>query len=73
MSAIARDPGSFRDPGGRVYSDGARIFRTVNQPNAQAYEQARDSGLLARLAPCSWPGCWPRPGATRCTANSPSR
>jgi ribosomal protein L11 methylase PrmA len=50
VSALACDPGSFRDPGGRVYSDGARIFRTVNKPNAQAYEQARDSGLLARLA-----------------------
>ena len=50
MTALACDPGSFRDPGGRVYSDGARIFRTVNQPNAAAYEQARDSGLLARLA-----------------------
>lgn len=50
MTALARDPGSFRDPGGRVYSDGTRIFRTVNQPNAEAYEQARDSGLLARLA-----------------------
>ena len=50
MSALACDPGSFRDPGGRVYSDGARIVRMVNKPNAQAYEQARDSGLLARLA-----------------------
>ena len=50
MSSLACDPGSFRDPGGRVYSDGARIFRTVNQPNAEAYQQARDSGLLARLA-----------------------
>ena len=50
MNALARDPGSFRDPGGRVYSDGDRIFRTVNTLNADAYEQARDSGLLKRLA-----------------------
>jgi ribosomal protein L11 methylase PrmA len=50
MNALARDPGSFRDPGGRVYSDGNRIFRTVNTLNADAYEQARDSGLLKRLA-----------------------
>ena len=50
MTPLACDPGSFRDPGGRIYSDGARIFRTVNRPNAEAYEQARDSGLLARLA-----------------------
>ena len=50
MNALARDPGSFRDPGGRVSSDGDRIFRTVNTLNADAYEQARDSGLLKRLA-----------------------
>jgi ribosomal protein L11 methylase PrmA len=50
MTALASDPGSFRDPGGRIYSDGVRIFRTVNQLNAEAYEKARDSGLLARLA-----------------------
>ena len=50
MTELACDPGSFRDPGGRIYSDGVRIFRTVNQLNAPAYEMARDSGLLQRLA-----------------------
>lgn len=49
MTGLACDPGSFRDPGGRIYSDGLRIFRTVNQPNAEAYESARDCGLLKRL------------------------
>lgn len=49
MSTLISDPGSFRDPGGRVYSDGHRIFRTVNELNAEAYEKARDSGLLERL------------------------
>jgi ribosomal protein L11 methylase PrmA len=50
MSAVARDPGSFRDPGGRIYSDGKRVFRVVTEANAGEYEQARDSGLLAQLA-----------------------
>ena len=49
MSALACDPGSFRDPGGRIYSDGVRIFRTVNEPNAEAYEKARDSACSPGL------------------------
>lgn len=50
MSALAADPGSFRDPGGRVYSAGSRIFRSVMGASAPAYESARDSGLLGDLA-----------------------
>lgn len=50
MSLLTGDPGSFRDPGGRVLTDGARIFRTVNPPNAEAYEAARDAGLFQKLA-----------------------
>ncbi len=46
---LARDPGSFRDPGGQIFSDGNRIFRTVTAANAGAYEQARDAGLFDRL------------------------
>ena len=49
MTAVARDPGSFRDPGGRIYSDGKRIFRVVTDANAGAYEQARDAGLFDQL------------------------
>jgi ribosomal protein L11 methylase PrmA len=50
MSALAADPGSFRDPGGQVYSAGSRIFRSVMAGSAPAYERARDSGLLGGLA-----------------------
>ena len=50
MSAVAADPGSFRDPGGRSYATADRIFRSVMPPSASAYERARDSGLLGGLA-----------------------
>jgi ribosomal protein L11 methylase PrmA len=49
MNAIA-DPGSFRDPAGRVFAIDGRIFRTVMPVSAPAYESARGSGILARLA-----------------------
>jgi ribosomal protein L11 methylase PrmA len=42
-------PGSFRDPGGRVYRSGGRIFRTVMPSAAADFEAASASGLLARL------------------------
>ena len=50
MSLVASDPGSFRDPGGRIYSDGKRILRAVMPSSAPAYTAARDAGLLERLA-----------------------
>jgi ribosomal protein L11 methylase PrmA len=50
MNAVAADPGSFRDPGGRIYATAERIFRSVMPPSAPAYERARDSGLLGSLA-----------------------
>lgn len=49
MKAVVRDPGSFRDPSGAIFSDGERIFRTVTGANAGAYESARDTGLLSDL------------------------
>lgn len=48
MSAMA-DGGSFRDPGGRVFLSGDRVFRTVMPVSAPAYEGVRDAGLLERL------------------------
>jgi ribosomal protein L11 methylase PrmA len=50
MTAAARDPGSFRDPGGRVFLDGPRVLRTVMPSSAEAYAAVRDAGLLGRLA-----------------------
>ncbi|MDQ4087322.1 MAG: class I SAM-dependent methyltransferase [Pseudomonadota bacterium] len=48
MTALP-DPGSFRDPGGRVYAVPGRIFRSVMPCSAPAYESVRDSGLLDAL------------------------
>jgi len=48
MNAIV-DPGSFRDPAGRVFSSDERIFRTVMPVSTPAYESLRDTGLLGRL------------------------
>jgi ribosomal protein L11 methylase PrmA len=44
------DPGSFRDPAGRVFEAGERIYRTISPTAAAAYEKARDSGVLRRYA-----------------------
>jgi ribosomal protein L11 methylase PrmA len=49
MSPVLADPGSFRDPGGRVFIDDGRVLRAVYDANVPAYEAARDSGLLDRL------------------------
>jgi ribosomal protein L11 methylase PrmA len=49
MTAINADPGSFRDPGSRVYIDSDRVLRAVFESSAAAYESVRDSGLLHDL------------------------
>lgn len=43
MSMI--DPGSFRDPSGRVVRDGTRILRTVYEPGRAAFEAACEAGI----------------------------
>jgi len=45
-----RDPGSFRDPDGRVLHLDGKVYRVVTPVGAASYERARDSGLLAELA-----------------------
>ena len=49
MDGILADGGSFRDPGGRIFTDGARILRAVMPSSAADYEAARDAGLHRRL------------------------
>src|SRR3546814_8317007 len=44
------DPGSFRDPGGRVYHWQDRVFRTLSAPAVAEFEFVRSTGLLDRLA-----------------------
>jgi len=50
MNDVLADGGSFRDPGGRVFSAQNRILRAVMASSAPAYEATRDSGLLRRLS-----------------------
>ena len=43
------DPGSFRDPCGRVFHSGDKILRTMNASYQPDWEQACSSGLIERL------------------------
>ena len=70
---MTADAGSFRDPGGRIYSSGDRILGAVMPSSAAAYEAVRDAGLFRQLAddglllasdeidPASWPQLSPPP------------
>lgn len=49
MISAAADPGSFRDPGSRVFLDDEAILRAVYPASSADYEAFRDSGLLAQL------------------------
>lgn len=42
------DPGSFRDPAGRILDGDGEVLRAVFAPGAAAYEQARDAGTYRR-------------------------
>src|SRR5690349_12595955 len=50
MSDVVADAGSFRDPGGRIFSSQSAILRAVLEPSASAYEATRDAGLLRDLS-----------------------
>jgi ribosomal protein L11 methylase PrmA len=54
IKTIVRDPGSFRDPKGHVFSRGEEIFRTVHAGGAAGYERARDNGLIQALQTRGW-------------------
>ena len=45
-----RDPGSFRDPAGRVLHLGGKVYRVITALGAPAFRAARDSGVLDDLA-----------------------
>ncbi len=49
MNAITVNPGSFRDPGSRVYEAGDKVFRWIGNQGVSNYERARDAGVLDRL------------------------
>lgn len=48
-TAAVIEPGSFRDPGGRVYRSGETILRAVMATAADDFAQANQSGVLRRL------------------------
>jgi ribosomal protein L11 methylase PrmA len=46
MATFQRDPGSFRDPAGYVFSDGQRVLRGLSAPAGAEFDAARACGLL---------------------------
>lgn len=50
MNQVTPDPGSFRDPRGRIFYKNDRVFRTINEAAVADFEFVRDSGLLDNLA-----------------------
>ena len=49
MTALSNEPGSFRDPRGRIYYVGDRVLRTVTDVAVSDFEFVRDSGLTDAL------------------------
>jgi ribosomal protein L11 methylase PrmA len=49
LPVFAAEPGSFRDPGGRIYWWGDRVLRTVMPSAAEDFDYAEASGLIAGL------------------------
>lgn len=45
----SRDPGSFRDPSGFVYTRDGTLYRQVDRSFATRWDDLRDGGLLERL------------------------
>lgn len=41
------EPGSFRDPAGRVLVDNGRVYRAIFEPGREAFEKARDAGVYS--------------------------
>jgi len=50
MSASAvLDPGSFRDPGGRIFRVGEKVFRSITGNAASNFARADESGVMRKL------------------------
>lgn len=48
------NPGSFRDPGSRVYQTEETVYRTLSPDAARAFEVVRNTGVLDRLMKKKW-------------------
>lgn len=49
MTTAAADPGSFRDPRGRVHHRDGRVFRTLSSAAAEDFDRVQATGLLDDL------------------------
>ena len=49
LPALRAEPGSFRDPGGRIYWYGERVLRTVMPSAAEDFDYVESSGLIPQL------------------------
>src|SRR5262245_51822898 len=49
LPAVRAEPGSFRDPGGRIYWLGERVLRTVMPSAAADFEYVESTGLIPHL------------------------
>ena len=54
MTSLAADPGSFRDPGSRIFTDGQRVLRAIYQRSSNDYTAARDTGVLNHFVEKGW-------------------
>lgn len=50
MSRPIAEPGSFRDPGGRIYHLGSKILRSVTPAATEAFEYVQRSGIIQDLS-----------------------
>ena len=50
MNYAVSEPGSFRDPGGRVFHSEQAIFRAIMSSAADSFRKVSESGVLRRLA-----------------------
>lgn len=48
-ASVRAEPGSFRDPSGRIYWLGERVLRTVMPPAVEDFDYVESTGLIASL------------------------
>lgn len=49
MSLFIRNPGSFKDPSGTVFSRDGKVYRSIFAPGVKDFESARDAGIHDKL------------------------
>lgn len=54
MNVLRADPGSFRDPGGRIYLIDDRVLRSVNPEAVEDFDYVQKSGVIENLESKGW-------------------